>query len=138
MRALLTLCCALAVVPSQSSAIEPSDATVSVIAREYWSARLLWRYATNRSCAIKGFPRYQDPESPIRRNDERMRRIEKLLKSHDPEVISRNRPRQPFPPSYSQCDDEALAREALVNYDAKIALIETLLGLVDLEKQEEG
>ena len=129
MKAALIASLAIAVPPFRVDAQEPAGPATAVIAQEYWEARALWRYASNRTCAIEGFPRYDDAASPFRRNDERMRRIEGALEAQDAGVVARSRPRGPFPPAQLQCDDEDLARQALREYDTKVAEMERQLGL---------
>ncbi|MEO5708024.1 MAG: hypothetical protein ABIT10_04915 [Alteraurantiacibacter sp.] len=121
---------ALASSPVQAQDAENVHQDVEDVARAYWHARTLARLAGNRACSIADFPPYEDPASPFRRNDERMRRIEAALGALQSGVIAASRPRTPFPPSQTLCDDAADARRALDEYDAQISTIEQRLDLI--------
>lgn len=93
----------------------------------YWRARLLGVYAGSRVCALPN-SNYDDPRSPFRPIDERLKRAEARFEKRFPTALNRvNRPYQMPPPSVGECTDTRAAWQSIFGFETAVVGLENLL-----------
>jgi hypothetical protein len=116
-----------AALASQPAAAAPLAA--DELGRRYWRAVAWGRRASNLTCSLDDFPRYDDPASPFRRNDKRLRAIARVIAERDEAALAAGRAGILMAPPNSICDDPQGARVALETYERQVTELEQFVGL---------
>ena len=113
--------------PSQALAPWVSDPRFPAIHDMYWRARYLSVNAGNRLCALKEGKFYDDPRSPFRPLDQRLKAVGNRIEIIWPKALNVVvRPYQ-MPPPQDLCDDERATWDALFATETAIVAAERLL-----------
>lgn len=92
----------------------------------YWRARVLRSHAGARVCSLP-YKYYDDPKSPFRPLDERLKAAEQQFEKQYPGKLNSMRAPYMMPPPQQLCDDPKAAWEAIFAFDTAVTALEALL-----------
>lgn len=115
-----------------------NDPRFNAIFDMYWRARLLGSYAGDRVCALPEHTHYDDPQSPFRPIDQRLKSASNRIEIIYPGALNKVARPYRMPPSQSKCDDSSSAYQALFSFETSVTALERLLdNREDIAQQRE-
>jgi hypothetical protein len=92
----------------------------------FWRARVLRSHAGARVCSLPN-KFYDDPKSPFRPLDERLKAAQQQFEKQYPDELDRTRAPYMMPPPQHLCDDPKAVWEAIFAFDTAVTALEAIL-----------